>query len=181
MENSFSDFSDCSGFCTRNGRELLRWGGVHILLAQSTICYNKSMKKFLIIFLCLFFSFSAVEASDDFSRRLKICNPYETSFYTPSKEIYAKGVLGVYTDVNTLTQQCCYYVQKEKNLYDLCTVSTKYLSSTKSIEENAVCKSVFKEAVKDAKMNIVASVGVILRTINGTFEVPIEKEEGAQK
>ncbi len=141
------------------------------------------MKKFLILFLCISFSTGAVLASDAFLRRLKICNPYETVYKTNSGAVYKKGILGVYTDVKYLTQKCCYYIQTGPDSYNLCNVSTRELNDLSNIEEKSSCKKVTENEVKEAKMNIVASVGVLLKRVIGSEEIPMEKEkqEGNKK
>ncbi len=140
------------------------------------------MKKFVVLFLCISLGAGAVFASDAFMRRLKICNPYESQYKTNSGAVYKRGVLGVYTDVKYLTQKCCYYYQTAANSYQLCSISTRDLNDFSNIKAKSSCKTVTENEVKEAKLDIVGSVGVILRKVIGTEEVPMDKErEGTEK
>ncbi len=123
---------------------------------------------FKVIFLTICFlmttSLAAYSAEDAFAKRLKICNPYKTTFKDNKGASLQKGVLGVYID-NMAGQSCVYYIQQNTADYMLCFISTANLSKDKSVEEFSKCAMTDKDGIEQARKDILTNVFLFHRYI----------------
>lgn len=111
--------------------------------------------KNLLIVLILVLTSSAVFCeSDAFLKRLKICNMYNSTYSAKGGTDLKRGVIGVYTDPNNLSQSCTYYIQESASKYYLCRVPTNVLRDSFELTSAKYCKVSSEAEIKEEKYSV---------------------------
>lgn len=125
------------------------------------------MKLKILLTTLIIFCVSAAVFADEgvYARRLKICNPYRTTYKDSQGRYLKKGIIGAVYKSFGEQPYCYYYVEESPNNYNLCYISVTDLKKDPIDINKATCRITDKAGVKQAYREIGTSNYLLQRAI----------------